>query len=131
MTYKVLIVDDVTTIRGFVRAAIAPLRYTILEASHGARALELCRQEQPDLVITDWNMPGMRGDELIQRIRAEDPETRIVVLTAEAARSQVGAMLALDIQGYVLKPFQLPALRRRVEAILLQRQPRSALPPQG
>jgi CheY-like chemotaxis protein len=130
MTYKVLIVDDVATIRGFVRAAIAPLNYSILEAPNGARALELCRQEQPDLVVTDWNMPGMRGDELIKHIRAEDPETRIIVLTAEGARDQVGAMLALDIQGYVLKPFQLPALRRRIEAILLQRLPRSALPPQ-
>lgn len=131
MTYKVLIVDDVATIRGFVRAAIAPLHYTILEAPNGARALELCRQEQPDLVITDWNMPGMRGDELIKHIRAEDSQAHIIVLTAEGARDQVGAMLALDIQGYVLKPFQLAALRRRIEAVLLLRLPRAAFPPQG
>lgn len=131
MTYKVLIVDDVATIRGFVRAAIAPLQYTILEAHNGARALELCRQEQPDLVVTDWNMPGMRGDELIKHIRTEDPETHIIVLTAEGARDQVSTMLALDIQGYVLKPFQLPALRRRIEAVLLQRLPRAAFPSKG
>ena len=131
MTYKVLIVDDVATIRGFVRAAIAPLNYSILEAPNGTRALELCQQERPDLVVTDWNMPGMRGDELIKHIRAEDPETHIVVLTAEGARDQVSAMLALDIQGYVLKPFQLPALRRRIEAILLQRLPRAAFPSKG
>lgn len=131
MTYKVLIVDDVATIRGFVRAAIAPLNYSILEAHNGARALELCRQEQPDLVITDWNMPGMRGDELIKHIRAEDSQTHIIVLTAEGARDQVSTMLALDIQGYVLKPFQLPALRRRIQAVLLQRLPRGAFPSQG
>ena len=73
----------------------------------------------------------MRGDELVKHIRTEAPETHIIVLTAEGAHDQVSAMLALDIQGYVLKPFQLPVLRRRIETVLLQRLPRAAFPSKG
>lgn len=130
MPYKVLIVDDVATIRGFVRAALQPLGCEIHEAGNGARALEACHNADFDLVITDWNMPEMRGDELIKRIRALHPDMNVVVLTAEGAREQVSAMLGLNIQGYVLKPFQIPALRGRIDAVLKQRAPRSMTAPE-
>jgi CheY-like chemotaxis protein len=109
----ILVVDDEATIRQFVTSMLEDEGYRVLQASHGAQALVLALGEVPDLVLTDWMMPGMNGAELIRHLK-NNAATRgvpIVLMTAAgraaAERSQADAVLT--------KPFEFNALLALVE----------------
>jgi CheY-like chemotaxis protein len=103
---KVLVVDDESDMRFLLRMVLEPEGFEVVEAHHGAVALELVKEEQPDLVVTDLMMPVMNGRELIERLRA-DAQTAgipIIVLSANASTPVAGADAALS------KPFDIDAL---------------------
>lgn len=103
---KILVVDDESNMRFLLRMVFETEGFEVVEANHGAAALELVREEQPDLIVTDLMMPVMDGRDLVERLRA-DAETAgipILVLSANRNLEVAGADLAMS------KPFDPDAL---------------------
>lgn len=85
---RILVVDDESNMRFLIRMILEPEGYQVIEAKHGAEALELVKETKPDVVVTDLMMPVMDGLELIKHLRS-DSETAglpIVVITLNAER---------------------------------------------
>jgi CheY-like chemotaxis protein len=80
----ILIVDDESSIRFFHRRILESAGFEVLEAEHGAAALERAKQSPPDLVVTDLMMPVMTGQELIERLRTDPATAGIPIVVASA-----------------------------------------------
>ena len=72
-----------------------------------------------DFLVTDWNMPGMTGIELLKAVRADEKlkGLPVLMLTAEAKRDQIVEAAQLGVNGYVVKPFTAAALKEKIEKI--------------
>ncbi len=114
---KVLVVDDDDELRGLVGFALRRAGYVVLEAPDGPRALAELRQERPDLVILDVNLPGMTGFEVCRRIR-EESAVPVMMLTVRSAEEDQVRGLDLGADDYLTKPFSPRALLARVRALL-------------
>jgi CheY-like chemotaxis protein len=130
-TRRVLVVDDEPSIRLLCRVNLQGEGMDVLEASDGERALELARQEQPDLVLLDVMMPELDGWTVAGKLQ-DDEETRaipIVFLTALAERSSRAQGHQLGGVAYIVKPFDPVALAPFVGELLarLERGDREAL----
>ena len=87
---KILLVDDEPHIRKFVGLLLKQLGSpTIVEAANGQEALDLYRQERPDLVLLDVNMPVLDGIATLRALRELDPEVVVIMLTSLASRQMV------------------------------------------
>ena len=78
---KVLLVDDEEGIRKVLGISLTDMGYHVLCAEDGRQALKLFRQEKPPIVLTDIKMPGMDGIEVLRRIKQENPDTEVIVIT--------------------------------------------------
>ena len=117
---KILIVDDFSTMRRIIKNLLRDLGFTnTAEADDGTSAMPMLENGQFDFVITDWNMPGMTGIELLKAIRADDrlKSLPILMVTAEAKRDQIIAAAQAGVNGYVVKPFTAAALQEKIEKI--------------
>ena len=117
---KILIVDDFSTMRRIVKNLLNDLGFfNTTEADDGTTALVELRKGPFDLVITDWNMPGMPGIDLLKAIRADEALKKIPVLmvTAEAKREQIIEAAQSGVNGYVIKPFTAAALADKLTKI--------------
>jgi two-component system chemotaxis response regulator CheY len=117
---KILIVDDFATMRRIIKNLLRDLGFTnTTEADDGQTALPMLKQGDFDFLITDWNMPGMTGIELLKAVRA-DPKTAalpVLMVTAEAKRDQIIEAAQAGVNGYVVKPFTAAALKEKIEKI--------------
>ena len=89
---KILVVDDFSTMRRIIKNLLKDLGFAnIQEADDGSTALPMLQQGDFDFVVTDWNMPGMQGIDLLRAIRADDKLKHLPVLmvTAEAKKEQM------------------------------------------
>ena len=107
---RVLVVDDMGSIRQVISALLKDSGYECVQASGGALALDLMKKTKFDLVLSDWNMPGMTGSEFVTAIRATDRVMPVVMITAEADRAKILEMQAIGVNGYLLKPFKQQSL---------------------
>ncbi|NUS37616.1 MAG: chemotaxis protein CheY [Lysobacter sp.] len=110
---RILIVDDFSTMRRIVKNLLNDLGFfNTSEADDGHSALAELRKGPFDLIITDWNMPGMPGIDLLKQVRADAALSRIPVLmvTAEAKREQIIEAAQAGVNGYVIKPFTAQTL---------------------
>lgn len=103
---KILVVDDESSMRFLLRMLFETEGFDVVEAHHGAAALEQIREERPDVIVTDLMMPVMNGQELVERLRAdaETAEIPILVLSSSTNIEVAGADAALR------KPFDIEAL---------------------
>jgi len=109
----VLVVDDAPAILRVLQDVLAPA-YDVLTAGNGASALEILRRRRVDLVILDLMMPEMAGLTVLERLRAEDQRTPVILLTGvDNARTALSAV-RLGVADYITKPFQIEDLLRRV-----------------
>ena len=117
---KILIVDDHAIVRDGLRRMLATLPdVEVVEAAHGRDALALARQERPDLVILDLNLPGLGGLELISRLLLDDRSRRILVLSMHAEPLYAARALDAGATGYLSKnasPDELLEAVRKVAA---------------
>tara|TARA_R110001592_G_scaffold291051_1_gene560281 strand:- start:90 stop:494 length:405 start_codon:yes stop_codon:yes gene_type:complete len=117
---KILIVDDFSTMRRIIKNLLRDLGFTnTVEADDGTTALPILQGGTIDFLVTDWNMPGMTGIELLRAVRADEKLKSIPVLmvTAEAKRDQIISAAQAGVNGYVVKPFTAVALKEKIEKI--------------
>lgn len=117
---RILIVDDFSTMRRIVKNLLNDLGYTnTAEADDGHTGLAALRTAPFDFVITDWNMPGMTGIELLRAIRSDDKLKTLPVLmvTAEAKREQIIEAAQAGVNGYIIKPFTAQTLEEKLGKI--------------
>jgi two-component system, chemotaxis family, chemotaxis protein CheY len=118
---KFLVVDDYSTMRRIVKNLLHDLGYTnVAEADDGKTALPMLQKGGYDFLITDWNMPGMPGLELLKTIRADEKLAKlpVLMLTAEAKREQIVEAAQAGVNGYVIKPFTAATLKEKIDKIL-------------
>ncbi|WJG08394.1 chemotaxis response regulator CheY [Aliiglaciecola sp. LCG003] len=117
---KILVVDDFSTMRRIIKNLLKDLGFTnVQEADDGSTALPMLQQGEFDFVVTDWNMPGMQGIDLLRAIRADDSLKHLPVLmvTAEAKKEQIVAAAQAGVNGYVVKPFTAATLKEKLDKI--------------
>ncbi|MGV8891149.1 MAG: chemotaxis response regulator CheY [Pseudomonas sp.] len=117
---KILIVDDFSTMRRIIKNLLRDIGFTnTFEADDGTSALPMLQKGSFDFLITDWNMPGMSGIDLLMYVRADDRIRQLPVLmvTAEAKREQVIKAAQAGVNGYVIKPFTAQVLKEKIETI--------------
>ena len=120
---KFLVVDDFSTMRRIVKNLLHDLGYTdVTEADDGNTALPLLQGRRFDFLITDWNMPGMPGLDLLKAVRADAKLAKlpVLMLTAEAKREQIIEAAQAGVSGYVIKPFTAVTLKEKIDKILGQ-----------
>jgi two-component system chemotaxis response regulator CheY len=119
-----LVVDDFSTMRRIIKNLLHDLGYAnVTEADDGNTALPLLKEGNFDFLITDWNMPGMPGLELLKKVRADARLAKlpVLMLTAEAKREQIVEAAQAGVSGYVIKPFTAATLKEKIDKILAAR----------
>jgi two-component system chemotaxis response regulator CheY len=117
---KILIVDDFSTMRRIIKNLLRDLGFTnTAEADDGVTALPMLQNGNFDFLVTDWNMPGMTGIDLLKAIRADEKlkDMPILMVTAEAKREQIVEAAQAGVNGYVVKPFTAAVLKEKIEKI--------------
>ncbi|MEX2367796.1 MAG: chemotaxis response regulator CheY, partial [Pseudohongiellaceae bacterium] len=109
-----------STMRRIVKNLLRDLGFSNThEADDGNTAWPMLQNGDFDFVVTDWNMPGMSGIDLLKKIRADErlKGTPVLMVTAEAKRDQIVAAAQAGVNGYVVKPFTAAALKEKIEKI--------------
>ena len=118
---KFLVVDDFSTMRRIVKNLLNDLGYAnVTEADDGNTALPILQAGGIDFLVTDWNMPGMPGLDLLKAVRADPKLAKmpVLMLTAEAKREQIIEAAQAGVNGYVIKPFTAITLKEKIDKIL-------------
>ncbi|HXG80014.1 MAG TPA: chemotaxis response regulator CheY [Methyloceanibacter sp.] len=116
----VLVVDDYKTMIRIIRNLLKQLGFSnVDEATDGSSALDMMRQKQYGLVISDWNMEPMTGYELLREVRADDrlSHTPFIMVTAESKTDNVIAAKKAGVNNYIVKPFNAATLKAKIDAI--------------
>jgi signal transduction histidine kinase len=124
MTQKILLVDDEEGIRKVLTISLADSGYEVTACSSGEEALKRFREIRPCIVMTDIKMPGMDGIELLKRIKAEDSDTEVIMITGHGEMDLAIQSLKFDATDFITKPIHddvlLIALKRANERIELK-----------
>lgn len=118
---RILVVDDFTTMRRIIIGLLKDLGFSnVEEADDGKTALPMLQSHKYDLMISDWNMPGMTGLDLLKAVRADENLSKLPVLlvTAEAKKEQIVEAAQAGVNGYIVKPFTAITLKDKLEKIL-------------
>jgi len=120
---KVLVVDDEIHIVYVVAIKLRNNGYEVITAGNGAEAFELVREEKPDIIVTDFQMPVMTGLELVEKIRQNEAtkEIPVILLTARSFAIEDEQKQNLQISECLSKPFSPKELLRSIEDVLYQR----------
>ncbi|WP_432758072.1 chemotaxis response regulator CheY [Methylophaga pinxianii] len=117
---KILIVDDFSTMRRIIKNLLRDLGFNnTIEADDGLTALPILNAGGVDFLVTDWNMPGMQGIDLLKTVRA-DPKLAtlpVLMVTAETKREQIIEAAQAGVNGYIVKPFTAATLKEKIEKI--------------
>lgn len=117
---KILIVDDFSTMRRIIKNLLRDLGFNnTAEADDGATALPILQSGSFDFLVTDWNMPGMTGIDLLKAVRADAKLAKLPVLmvTAEQKRDQIIEAAQAGVNGYIVKPFTAITLKEKIDKI--------------
>jgi two-component system, chemotaxis family, chemotaxis protein CheY len=114
---KILVIDDSTLSRNLLKRALVQ-EHEIFEAEDGMRGLELFYLEHPDLVILDLTMPGLPGMEVLAKLRQIDPQSRIIIGTADVQEFSYRQAMELGATGFLSKPFSDESVRETVRRVM-------------
>jgi DNA-binding response OmpR family regulator len=118
MVQRVLVVDDDPTVSDVVRRYLERAEYDVTLAADGQGALDAVRDSRPDLVVLDLMLPGIDGLEVCRRLRHDDPNLPVVMLTALGDEADRVLGLSLGADDYVTEPFSPRELVLRVQSVL-------------
>lgn len=115
---SILVIDDSRLQRRILISALTPLGYRIRDTASGEEALELCRQEMPDIVISDWLMTGMSGLDLCARLRELCGEHYVyfIILTSKSEKGELAEALSAGADDFLSKPLSADEMRGRIAA---------------
>lgn len=117
--YSVLIIDDAYTVREYLRQTLLHLGISnVDEAENGRAGLMAFEQNQPDLVFLDIELPDINGQQLLQKIKAFDDRTQVVMVTAHNTVDNVQLSISAGASGFIAKPFSPQKVRNIVERCL-------------
>ena len=116
--YQILVVDDEPTVCKAIQMMLKFYGHEVQTADDGAAALALFHAGQFDLVITDYLMPGMRGDELVAHIRQSRPGQRVILASAFADDFHTGEKPSGGVDHILTKPFSLDDLRAAIAKVM-------------
>ncbi len=116
---KILLVDASRTIRNIQKNVLKQLNYNdVDEAEDGVKALERFKEQVPDLILVDWNMPNMDGITLVRKIREINKTVPIIMCTTEAEKSRVLEAIKAGVNNYAVKPFTTESLGEKIAQTL-------------
>ena len=120
MTHTILVVDDSEVVRKLVQYQLSDAGYTVLMAADGATGLKMVKDNKPDLVILDVQMPEMDGYEVCRRLRQIHglSHTPVIMVTSLSNIASMQAGFEAGADDYITKPFKPAELQMRVNAIL-------------
>ena len=117
--YKILVVDDAGFMRKMVQTHLTKAGYTdFTEGEDGARAVELYKENKPDLVIMDITMPNMNGIDALREIKTFDPDAKVVMCSAMGQEAMVMDAIKLGALDFIIKPFKADRIVQTVNKIL-------------
>jgi CheY-like chemotaxis protein len=117
----VLIVDDDEVIRSLLRLTLPDEGYDLVEAEDGDQALQISDADQPALVLLDWRMPGISGEDVLTALKQRYPDVPVIVLTAEPEAKVRTQAESLGADVFMAKPFSPLQLLATVERLLPDR----------
>ncbi len=125
---KVLVVDDDLYMRKVVRTMLMTIGVrNIEEASNGLIGIDVIRSMAPDVVILDWEMPGLDGVQFMRTVRSPEtfpyPDVSVIMLSGHGERSRVVDAMKAGVNEFLLKPVSVKALRERLVAVLANPRP--------
>jgi two-component system, chemotaxis family, chemotaxis protein CheY len=125
---KVLLIDDEHYTRKVIRTLLMTIGLrNVQEATDGRAGLEAIRTAAPDIVLVDWEMPGLDGPGFVRAVRSPatfpHPDVPIIMLTAHGERSRVIEAARLGINEYLLKPVSSQALQARILSVVTHPRP--------
>ena len=118
--YKIILVDDEPTVRASIRMLLAHLGHDVQTADSGLTALVLLESGRFNLVITDYFMPGMKGDELAALIKLRQPGLPIIMATAYASELKADDKLGGNVDHLLTKPFSITELCSAIAGVMEQ-----------
>ena len=107
MRFKILVIDDEPVLRDSLEVALKTSGYEVLTARTGKEGLERFKKENPDLVLLDHWLPGMNGDEVLRRIKKEDTEIPVIIMTAQGSIEMAVSSMKMGAFDFLVKPFDL------------------------
>lgn len=118
--YSVAVAEDNPVVREVVRGIIRQDKSLklVAEAANGQAAVEIVEAHKPNVMCLDVLMPGMDGIAVLRKIKAEHPETRVIIVTGQATSDVVKEALSLGAHGFVVKPFNADKLLRAIHAAI-------------
>lgn len=116
---KLLIVEDDENMNEVLKATLESTGHEVDAAFHGPQAIELCRENQYDLIISDVRLPGMDGVEALEQIRKIRPQVKFIIITGYASEDTPVRAIRQRIDDYLFKPFSLQYLMDSVERVLI------------
>ena len=117
--YKIMVVDDAGFMRKMVQTHLSKAGYTdFVEGEDGQRAVELYKDEKPDLVIMDITMPNMNGIEALRIIKEIDADAKIIMCSAMGQEAMVMEAIKLGALDFIVKPFKAERIVQTVNKIL-------------
>lgn len=121
MSVKVLVVDDSPTMRRIIINALNKIGYSdIGEAANGKEALDALRSEEYRLILTDWNMPEMNGEQFVRELMQDEKlkSIPVIMVTTRGMKEDVITAVKLGVKGYIVKPFTPEVLKQKIEDAL-------------
>src|SRR5689334_15613400 len=123
---RILIVDDEHLIRWSLEQNLKKQNYDVLTAGNGEDALKLVREEQPDLVLLDIQMPGISGLEVLEKVKEIDEDIIVIMVTAQGGLETAVTAMRMGAYDYINKPFNLDemaiVIRKALETSSLRRE---------
>ncbi|GAB6096510.1 response regulator [Desulfatiferula olefinivorans] len=123
MGFNILVVDDSLPMRKVIKKTIKASGFSMAEydeAADGMEALSILREKWVDIVVTDYNMPGMNGLELVREMKKDDlmKTVPVLVVTTEGGEARMAEFRSMGIAGYIRKPFTPEEIRAKLHEIL-------------
>ena len=116
---RILVIDDDPTIREIIVRLLSSVGYDVLDAFDGEDGIHQFEQNDVDLVITDWAMPRKGGGDVIREVRRQEPDAKIILVTANASAAEAVAA-EQNVQKVFTKPFKLQPFLDGIEHVLKQ-----------
>ena len=119
---KIMIVDDMGSMRFFIRVCLEMVFPSCVceEAKNGAAAMQFLQSREFNLILCDWELPGVKGDEILRWIREESQtkDTPFIMITGYNQMSYIQKAISLGVTDYVIKPINCAVLEHKIRRVL-------------